>query len=427
VSTPSPQNYEAYIQKHATWNFVVNVLDLTFYHLAVSFVFGPTVLAVYASHLTRSAVLIGLIPTIQTVGFFLPQLLMARQAQLVPRKKPLVQRISVMERLPYLLVTLNILLWPQAPASVSYAVLALSLALANGAGGLSAPAWNNMLAKVIRMERRGLLFGLSRALGGLLGIGGAAVSSRVLAIYPYPTSFGICFLLCFAFQVVSWICLSLNREPARSPTRVSPSAKDYWRRLPDVLRNNPNFARYVGSRTLIILGTMGASFYVIYGRSAFQISDAFAGSLTMAALIGQTASTPLLGWLGDRRGHKWLTELSTLVGGCALVLVLVAPSPAWLHGVFVLMNTAVSGLAVAGMSMTMEFCDQEQVPTFTALANTLLAVPILLAPLLGGWLADIASYPALFAAALALTVAGWATIHWAVRDPRRERLASRRP
>ena len=59
-------------------------------------------------------------------------------------------------------------------------------------------------------------------------------------------------------------------------------------------------------------------------------------------------------------------------------------------------------MMVAGMSMIMEFSTSEEVPTFVALANTLLAVPILVAPILGGWLVDTAGYQALFVVALSL-------------------------
>ena len=416
----SPQ-YEAFLRKNEAWNFWVNTLDVTFFTLATSFIFGSTVLSLYASHLTSSAILIGLIPSIQAVGYYIPQLITASHAERAPRKKPFVQRISVMERLPYLFVTLGILFWPKAPKGVSFAILALSLALAAVSGGLATPAWQNLIAKVIRLERRGLFFGLSHALGGLLGIAGAALSRHLLTTYAFPLSFGLCFLLCFAFQVVSWTFLSLNREPAQKVVKQPIALLDYWRRLPAVLRDNPNFARYLLGRTLLILGSMGTVFYVLYARKVFQLGEAFAADLTMAALISQTVSTPLLGWLADRRGHKWLTETSAVVAVAAIITVLAAPNALWLYLVFVLLNVSSSGHMVAGMSITMEFSAPEDLPTFTALASTLLSIPILLAPVLGGWIVDLTGYRPLFLIALAFLLAGWATMRWAVREPRQQK------
>ena len=419
----APQEYEAYIRKNETRNFVVNVLDLTFFTFANSFIYGATILSLYASYLTTSAVLIGLIPTIQMVGYSLPQLLLARRAEILTRKKPFIQKISIMERLPYLFVALGILAWPDAPRWLSYTILAMGLALAAGTGGLITPAWKTMLAKLVPVQRRGRLFGLSGALGGLLGVGGAAVSRHILATYSYPTSFGICFALCFACQVVSWVFLALNREPAKETPREKEtvSARQYWRRLPGVLRDHPNFGRYLLSRALITLGAMGTAFYVVYARDTFKITDAFVANLTMTALISQTVSTPFMGWLADRLGHKLLMELGALVGVGAVLLVLLAPNVLWLYAVFALVNASASAMSVAAFGITMEFSDPEDLPTFEALAGTITAGPVILAPLLGGWLADAAGYNALFVVALAFGIAGWISARWGVREPRHEK------
>ena len=104
--------------------------------------------------------LIGLIPAIQQVGYLLPQLLLARQAEGLSRKKPFVVKISVVERLPYLFIALGIFLWPGAPTWFAYLMLAVNIGLATGAAGVATPAWKAMLAKVIHPNRRGALFSL---------------------------------------------------------------------------------------------------------------------------------------------------------------------------------------------------------------------------------------------------------------------------
>ena len=417
-STWSHEEYEVAIRRHQSWNFWVNLVDLAFYQLAVSFIFGSTVLSLYASHLTASAVLIGLIPAIQNVGYFLPQLVTARHSERLARQKPFLLKVSVMERVPYLFIALTCLLWPEAPAGVAFAVLAVCLAMATLSSGLGGPAWNHMLAKVIRVERRGFFFGLSSAVGGLLGIAGAFVSRHVLSAYAFPTSFGICFLLCFIFQVMSWLALSLNREPPRQPTCEVTSVREYWRRLPGVLRGDTNFCRYLVARSLIVLGGMATALYIVYGKRSFAVNDAFAADLTMAALVAQTAVTPLLGMLVDKRGNKLLSEVSALLGAGALVLVLLAPSSLWLYPVFMLMNGALASMFVAGQGIALEFGGPDNLPTYVALANTLLALPILVAPVLGGWLADTIGFGNLFTVALVFSLAGWAAMRFAVRDPR---------
>ncbi|MFO7698356.1 MAG: MFS transporter [Anaerolineae bacterium] len=415
---------QAFLERNQGWNFAVNVANMSLFNLAMSFIYGSTVLSLYASYLTDSAVLIGLIPAVQNAMFFIPQLLLARHVQTLPRIKPFVTRLSLGERLPYGIVALTILLWPGAPRWAAYAILALSLTLAMGAGGVSNPAWKKMIAKVVPVRRRGLLFGTSNALGGLMGVGGAALSRYVFARWEYPYTFGISFLLCFAAQMASWAILNLNREPTVEVQSQALESREYWRRLPQLLRQDRNFSRFLISRTLAMLGTMGMAFYVVYARDAFQVSDVFVASLTMAALISQTVSTPLLGLIADWRGHKLLMELSGLFLVAAILTIIAAPQANWLYVVFVLVNVSMASGMIAGMAITMEFGPPEEMPTYSALASTVQALPILLAPLIGGWLVDWLGFQAMFITAVAFSLAGVLYMRLFVRDPRHEAPAS---
>jgi MFS family permease len=405
-------------ERNRRWNFIVNASDLISVNLAKSFIFATTILTLYASYLTSSAVLIGLIPAIQQVFFFLPQLFLARKAEGLSRKKPFVVRISILERLPYLFVVLLIFLWPGAPRWLAYVILAVSIATARGSAGLITPAWKAMLGKVIHPRRRALLFSIGVGGGGLLGVGGAALTRFLLNTYRYPWSFGFCFALSFLFECISWFFLSLNREHASKAEVKTSSFQVYLREIPVLLKTDKNFSRYLMSQTLIILGTMAMSFYIIYGRRVFEISDGFAGSLTMAALFTQSFGIPVLGWFSDRRGHKWLAELTAVLGVSALALVLVAPGPLWLYPVFIAMNLSHVGMLIAINCITMEFGGIDRLPTYTAISGSLFGIPMMLAPVLGGWILDQFGFKILFTTAIVFSLLGLVTMIRAVRDPR---------
>ena len=100
--------YRQSIRRNQGWNFWVNVGDLAFVNLAGSFVFISTILPLYASYLTDSRVLIGLIPAAYVVASHGPQLFMAARAEALGRKKPWVVKASVFERVPWLILGLGI-------------------------------------------------------------------------------------------------------------------------------------------------------------------------------------------------------------------------------------------------------------------------------------------------------------------------------
>ncbi len=409
--------YRAAVRRNAGWNFWVNIGDLSFVNLAGSFVFISTILPLYVSYLTESRVLIGLIPAVYIVASHVPQILMAARAESLERKKPWIVKVSVFERVPWLILALGILLWPTAPAWFSYAFLVAMLLFSQGAVGVASPAWRAMLANIIHPDRKGLMFGLGSAFGGLMGAAGALLARHILDTVAFPVSFGLCFLLAFAGQAISWSFLTLNREPPRRADRPRIRLGAYLRELPAVLRGDPNFARFLVSQLLVIFGTLGVTFYIVYGRETFAVSDAFAASLTMAALISQALGTPLLGWWGDRFGHRSAIEVAALLCAAAGLVMVFAPGAGWMYAAFALLTVSDAGIKVARPALTMDLGAGGRVPTYVALTTTLLAAPALAAPILGGWLIDVADFRPVFIAGVVLSLLGWLLLR-TIADPR---------
>ena len=102
------------------------------------------------------------------------------------------------------------------------------------------------------------------------------------------------------------------------------------------------------------LGTLGVTFYVVYRREAFGVSDAFAATLTMVALISQAIGTPLLGWWGDRFGHQSAAKVSALLCAATGVILAIAPSPGWMFAAFALLTVSAFALKVARLSLAMD-------------------------------------------------------------------------
>jgi MFS family permease len=409
-----------WVQRNALHNAVVIITMIATYNAASSFIYGSTILSVYASHLTSSAMLVGLIPAIQSVGMFLPQLLLVRQIQAMPHKHPFVVRMAIPERLPYLVIGLSILLWPQAPKPLAYGLLALGLAVGTFSGGVMNPAITSIMATAIQPRRRGAVFGVANALGGLLGSISALAGRRILASYYFPTAYGICFLASFSVQLFCFAAVSLLREPPELLTPLPAVARDYWRRLPGMLKRRPNFQRYLLARVILAVGGMGTAFYILYARQRFGVDDAFAGNLTLAALLGQTVATPLLGLFGDRWGHKHLLVLGAAMVAVAQTAALLATHANWFYLTFALTMAGSAGIGVAVASTMMEFFQPNELPTYSAISATLIGIALVVAPLIGGRMADVAGFRWVFVVALVGTLAGGAIMHWTVRLPAAE-------
>ena len=184
--------------KNFRWNAFVNGLDLVFLSLGSSLVSRETVLPVLVSTLTDSKLAIGLIPALYSVSYYLPQLLMANHAEQLRYKKPFVMFVGGLgERFPYLLIGLTLWFLAESAPHLTLLLLFLFLGVGAAASGMATPAWYDMIAKVIPVQRRGIWSGISNSLGALLAIGGALVVGTILERVAYPTNFTWIFGLAF--------------------------------------------------------------------------------------------------------------------------------------------------------------------------------------------------------------------------------------
>ena len=180
------------------WNFAVNVMDVSFITLGMSLVSRETVMPLLVSSLTDSKLAIGMIGALWGLGIYLPQLLTANYAEGLRYKKPFIMVLSAFgERLPYLLMGLTVWFFAVPAPNVALTLFFTFLAIAAFSAGAGTPAWYDMIAKVIPIERRGFWAGMSSGLGALMGIAGAFLVGRVLDAYPYPGNFSLLFVLAF--------------------------------------------------------------------------------------------------------------------------------------------------------------------------------------------------------------------------------------
>ncbi len=405
TATTTTAQAEAVVQRHAARNFWLNVLDGGTFYLGLSMVSRFTVLPLFVERLSPERWLQGLIPMINYTGWFLPGLFIVPIVAAMPRRKPILLTATLFERLPFLILGLVLILWPDLPGAGLLAIFFCCYALHAIAAGFASIPWQDFIARVIPGKRWGIFFGLQSGLGGLLGIGGAAVAAWVLTAFPFPQSVGILSLICFGSMVVSFIFLAATIEPAMPPQPAQPLTA-FLRSVRPLLDRDLPFRNYLIGRVGIALALIGHNFITALGLERFNLSGADVGGFTAALLAAQAVSDPLLGGMADRWGHKQVLELSTAVGLLAIVLALIAPAPVWFFVIFVLVGFAQAGYILSGFTLVFSFAPPVQRPAYIGVSNIVMAPVAAAGPLLSGWLAELVSYEALFIVLLAVGIAG---------------------
>ena len=410
--------FEDEVKRDYRWNFTANLLDWVFFSMGMSFASLNTVLPAFARHLTSSNLLIGLIPCLSTLGWLLPQILIANFTQKLKRKKDLIIFTGLGERIPWFFLFLAVMFLSSSSPSLLLTTFFVLYALFCFLTGMGGPAWQDMLAKVIPLKKRGRFFGWSNFLAGGVSIFGAFLSIYLLRSFPFPKNFALCFLFAFIATSVSYVSLVLVREPIYPVKNKKSSFKEYFRQLPSLIKKDRNFLSFLISTIFLSFGAMATAFFAVHAMNKLTLPDSQIGVFTLLLLTGQTISSILWGYLGDKKGYKLIMELGTLLTILAILLAVFSSSIYLFYGVFFIFGWAFSASFISSMGVVLEFSTPELRPTYIALANTIKAPFMSLSPLLGGFLADKISFPFVFIFTTFILLGGILYLAFLVKEPR---------
>jgi MFS family permease len=408
---------EKYIRTHLRFNVAVNLLDGTLFGLALGFASFSTIIPLFVTHLTDSAILIGLAPAFHSIGWQLPQLFNAGQIARAREYKPIVLRNTIHERTPFLVLAIIAFLIPWIGARFALVIAFLALAWQGIGGGFTANPWTSFVSKIIPSELRGTFFGIQ---GGLvnLAISVAAIGAGyLLNEVDYPNNFALSFLLASLALVASYLAIARTREPVDTEKIVSTEQVSFWQDAKSILAKDSNFNWFLVVRFLMQFATMGFGFYILLGLRRFDMDSITAGYLTAALTLTSTFANAGMGWLGDRIGHRVMLILGAAASVLSSVIAWFATSILWLYPAFMLSAFGLVAVWTIGITFTVGFGSDTERPTYIGLSNTLITPATIFAPILGGWMIDTLGFEPTFGLSAFIGIITAGILISVVKDP----------
>jgi MFS family permease len=417
---PPLTNVEKYIRTHLRYNVKVNLMDGSVFGFALGFASFGTILPLFVASMTSSATLIGLVPAIHSAGWLLPQLFTANHTASLRRYKPTVLLATIHERLPFLGLAVVALLLPRIGLQNGLVLTFVMLTWQGLGGGFTANSWTSMISKIMPPDSRGTFFGAQAALANLFISGAAVVAGYLLDWLHSPFDFAVCFLIASFFFTISWFALALTREPEDTEKVIEKEPRPFWHGAGRIVKRDPNFNWFLLSRFLSQFATMGFSFYIVYALRRFHMNEVTAGYFMATLTISQTIANAGMGWVGDRMGHRSMLILGAAAAMLSSLLAGLATSITWFFPIFFLSGLANVSIWTTGMAMTVDFSNETERPFYIGLAQTLTAPATIVAPLLGGWIADTSGFTPTFALSTILSIIMMGILIFLIKDPRKE-------
>jgi MFS family permease len=412
---------EQYTRQQLRYNVTVGLTDGGFFGLAIGFASFGTILPLFVASMTDSATLIGLVPAIHAAGWLLPQLFTAKNTSRLRRYKRTVLTNTVHERVPFLGFAAVALLLPAIGIKMGLLLTFLLLIWQGLGGGFTANPWTSMISKIIPSENRGTFFGLQAAVANLFISGAAVGAGYLLDFFNSPIDFALCFIIASFFFTISWFALAATREPEDTEKVIEEHHLPLWQGAGRIIQRDRNFSWFLVARFLSQFATMGFSFYIVYALRRFDADAIILGYLTATLTITQTLANISMGWLGDRFGHRAMLILGGVSAMLSSLLAWFAPSIIWFFPIFILAALTNVSIWTNGMTMSTTFSSEAERPFYIGLAQTLTAPATILAPLIGGWVADSFGFVPTFTISTILSMVMILILWLIVKDPRKAR------
>ena len=402
LRTKHPE-FVASMEKYYWWNFISLVFDSAIYAFSISALSQDTIIPYFVDQLTDRSWIIGLVPAIFYLGYYLPQLFGAFLVHARRTKKKFVLQVAIAERVGILMIALVAQAYGLLNDSLILILFFFSYMVFSITNGMISPGYSDFISKSI-IRNRGLFFGFMNGLGGLIGFGASLLSRYLLDTYPFPINVQTLFWIALGTSVISPILIANLKEV---PYPVKPEKEDlkhFIQAIPDHLREQPDFIRFMISRAVLGLGILGNAFYALYGQQVFSQTAGSIAIFTMIILFTQSLIGFVWGWVGDRFGYKKIYVIVSILIVAQGLLAFFAIAPWMIYLIAFCIGSTYAAFRIADSNMIFEIAPAAETSRFVGITNTFVAPIMTLAPLLGGVLVDLFSHQVMFIAVIVVGV-----------------------
>lgn len=415
--------------RHLRRNFILGVLNGALFHFSNALISPSLVLPLFVRYLTDSHLLVGLIPSIQEAGWFLPQLVASRYVQHRPRKKVYYSATAIVRAGSWGLLTIA-LFTLGGSRLLLLAIFFSLLVVFSFSGGVAGISFMDIVGKAIPVTRRGAFFGSRNFFGGILAFMGGFIVKYALdqSGYPFPANFGLLFTLSFLALSVALFFFTQVVEPVEPVHEGEVALLQQFRRALEIVENDARYRRFLSLRLCLMATQMATPFYILYARDRLGIPEGMVGLYLSAMTVVSVGSNLIWSRISDRRGNKLLIQIASIVGLSIPLSALLIPhlsglfspgSLGYLFGVvFALLGSYTAGARIGNINFLLEISPAAERPIYLGFTNTLLGMA-LLASTVGGVIVEVAGFGILFSFTLAFYALAIG-LSLTLRDPREE-------
>jgi hypothetical protein len=363
----------------------LNALNGTATKLAEQTASPSLVLPWFLAALGAPAGLAGLLVPIRRGGSLLPQLAVAGRIRRFKKRKWYWVGAGIVQAVALLLM---VLVGPTLPALAAGLAVVVLLGVFSVASGVGSVSYKDVLAKTVPKGRRGTLLATRATAGGLLALG----AGLLLRIYVADANSLMPYLLLIAVASMLWFVAALFFAAIQEEDGATEGGRNALTEAKaglSLLREVPDFRRFITARGLLLTVTLSIPFYALHAKALTGSTASSLGIFVVATSLAQVLSSPVWGRFSDRssRTVMMLGGGTAVVAGVAALMfgrLPVSWQNAYLYGaIFLLLGMAQAGVRLGRKTYLVDAAPAEARPLYVAVSNTLIGALTLAGGALG--------------------------------------------
>ena len=408
------QKAEIMVQRSLRRNTTASMVDSGAFGGALGFIGYSTVLPTMAQALSNSEPFVGLVTTIWSGMWLLPQLPAGRWMADRTYKKPVLIRAAFISRVGLLLLALALLI--NLSPALLVILLPLAIGLFRGMDGVAAVAWFDVISKMFPPRVRGKILGWTQSVAFATQFMAAFVVAWALGITGpvYPYNYALLVGLAGLFVFISWIALLFFVEPPGDVADNVSARLSIGAHARHILASDRSFRLNAIGRLLIGAVGLATPFYVLQATQVLKVPTDTIGLFLAAQTVGGVVSSLICGSLSQRYGSPVVIRIT-------MALALLPPVLALLLNFFARDNATLATLGMvvifAALGATdgsfllgflqhlLDIAPPAERTAYTGLSNTIGGLTVI-APTIGGVLLQATSFQALFFVTAIFPIAG---------------------
>lgn len=400
---------------HQTRNFFAFGSDAFFFSLAYTgFVNPAVVLPAFMARIGGSAESIGLVLSLISLGWCLPQIVGGNFISRIRRKKPFAVRIALAGRMAIPLFAFLLAWTGGEPAFLVLGALCLAFILFLGTDGFATIAWMDMLGHALPPQKRGSYISIWQAVSSIAILGIAQLVAFILGSdgpqFPqnYEMLFGFASIL-FMFSALGTLSIFEPHPAQDAPQPPHIPWRDLGGHILHLLRSDERLRRLVTARVIFSFAMMAFPFFVLFATEKLQLPGEALGTFITAQTIGTMVGGLALGRVADRYGPQRAVQIGAVLVTTAPILGLVLAARTWwlissvtliYIWIYICSGLANNLLFLGFGNYLLDIAPAEQRTIYLGTMNAINSLGVI-ASFVAGWLLDLTSYSVLFGVTLA--------------------------